>query len=121
MIVLPNDIYEEVAEDIGVDVAMIQSIGVIAFQELRHSLNNPVELAYELPKLGTFILRFNKFEDYFDYFQKKLDNKDVEALQKLEDNPELYLKNKALKEKINNFRKDKQTKRKQRYEKDYTN
>lgn len=71
MIIRLKDIYRELAtEDLSEQV--IESIGVSIFAQLRHELNNPEELAIELPKLGTFALKQKKFFDYFNYVQSRI-------------------------------------------------
>ena len=64
MIIGAKDIYEEIAEEENINLELIQSIGNAVFQNLRTCLNDPLELSYELPKIGTFNIRFKKFENY---------------------------------------------------------
>lgn len=116
MIIGSKDIYEEVAIENNIDVELVNSIGSTVFQQLRTLLNDPEELAYELPKIGTFIMRFKRFEKYFNNFQNHLNNKSPEAIKKYENNIILYEKNKKLIEKMKKYREDKQLKRKLRYE-----
>lgn len=118
MIVSSNDIYKKVAEKKNLNEDLVKSVGTVVFQSLRELLNNPEELSYELPKLGTFSLRFKKFEYYFYNFKNKLENNDEECLKKLENNPALYEKNKKMIEKITAFRDARRNKRVLRYAKE---
>ena len=110
MIISAKDIYEEIAEEENINLELIQSIGNAVFQNLRTCLNDPMELSYELPKIGTFNIRFKKFENYFNGFEKRLLEGNEEAKLKYEENPENFHKNKRLMGKIKVYREDKQQK-----------
>lgn len=111
--IISKELYELISKKTELPIDLISSIGSSMFQELRDSLENPKEISYEMPKLGIFNLRFNKFEYYGKkYKEYASSNKD-----------ERYLKNKEtklkqiqdLEEKIQNYRKiksDAKTKRK---------
>lgn len=64
MITKPREIYKNVSEKYELPIELIQSIGNTIFQKTRSILNRPDDLAYELPELGVFNIRFCKFERY---------------------------------------------------------
>ena len=107
MITYPKVIYKRVAEKNNLKQELVESIGTIVFQQLRASLNDPRDLAYELPGLGTFNVRFSRFESYFNYIKN---NKPEEH------ETENYLRAERLCEMMKQFRIDKETKRKKRYD-----
>ena len=120
MIRKPKEIYLEVAKKHSLPVDLIVSIGNIVYQETRSILNNPQQLSYELPELGTFNMRFKKFEAYFSSFQKRLDEDEPNAIILRDTNLEKYLTNKMLYDKMQEYRKDKQETRIKRYEQNKT-
>lgn len=67
MIVRMKVIYEEVAKELGISTSVVESIGVEVLSTLREKLNGPDEIAYELPKLGTFTLKHAKYESFHKY------------------------------------------------------
>lgn len=111
-----RDIYEKVAKQNNLDPELVKSIGTVVFQNLRECLNKPDEVAYELPKVGVFNVRFQKFENYYLAFVRCLERGDEKAKKQLEDNPELFEINTKLYNRILEYREKKKEKRNARYE-----
>jgi len=109
-------IYKKTSENNNLPLDLIESIGNVVSQHLRNCLNNPDALAYELPNIGTFNIRFIRFERYYNNFQNLLDKDDPIAIMKRDRDLQFYQSNTIVMEKIKNFRIDKQEKRKERYE-----
>lgn len=109
-------IYKKTAEKNNVPIELIESIGNAVAQHMRTCLNNPDALAYELPNIGTFNIRFTRFEKYYNNFQALLDKNDENAIMKRDRDLEFYESNTIVMEKIKQFKIDKQEKRKERYE-----
>lgn len=105
MIVRMSEIYKEVAEENDWSKAVVESVGVEVLSCLRDKLNGPDEIAYELPKLGTFTLKQKKYEGFHNYLLGALE----EGRYILGENysEEMYSKNLILMDKINKFRSDK--------------
>lgn len=57
MIVKNAEIYRRVAEKHNLDLNIVESVGDTVFAELISKLNNPSDLAYELPKFGCWTIR----------------------------------------------------------------
>jgi nucleoid DNA-binding protein len=115
MIIVPKEIYEKVAKEHTFDKDLVESVGNSVFQELRNSLNYPTELAYEVPKLGIFSLRFMRFERYYKNFVNLLNKENEKAKQQLENNPEYFKNNTTLFDKIQDYRIKKNEVRNARY------
>lgn len=45
----------------SIDYKLVESVGDFVFKELIAKLNSPTDISYELPKLGTWNIRENKF------------------------------------------------------------
>lgn len=105
MITSPKDIYAKAAKEKGLDPELVESVGNVVFEHLRSSLNDPDAICYELPQIGIFTLKFKKFEEYFQFLLKHIDEHSEEHFQK---------KKKAHNE-IIEFKKQKKEKRKERY------
>lgn len=116
MVTKINNIYEKVSKKHNLQLDLVKSVGDCVFDELLDKLSKFEDLGYDLPKLGTFNLRFKRFENYYLNFVKKLENKDPLAIEKLENNKELFELNTEIYKKIQNFRQVKSEKRKLRYE-----
>lgn len=116
MIVTGKTLYEQVAKKEQLPVDLVHSIGSFVFQTFRRESRAFEHLALELPKLGTFILRFNRFQTHFNYLQKRIDTKDEETLILLEENPGIYEKYKKILRKMDEFRQEKKKTRNERYE-----
>lgn len=116
MITRCKTIYEQVARENRLDTSLVESIGSFVFAELRHALNSPNELAYELPKLGTFILRQKKFLKFQDILDRYIEQGSVVI--KTEAGQKRYAEQKLLVKKIEQFKKDKLQKRTLRFAKD---
>lgn len=116
MLVTPKQIYTNVAERNDVSFELISSIGNIIFQSLRTCLNDPSELAYEVPGLGTFGLRFNRFEESHNsakiHHHDDSNNTDAQKLR--------LLKMGKIQTKIDSFRKHKSEVKTKRYGQDTT-
>lgn len=100
-----RQIYEEVARENGWSQSMTESVGVEILSTLREKLNAPDQLAYELPKLGTFTLKHNKYASFHEYLLKAIE----QGTYVLGENysTEMYSRNEILMSKINEFRQDK--------------
>lgn len=115
MIIRSNEIYEQVAKENNINVDVIQSIGNCVFQHLKDNLSIYGELAHELPGIGTFNLRFSKFENYFESFKKHIADEHSGIMTKLADNPGLFEIGLKTIDKIKEYREDKKTKRELRF------
>lgn len=122
MIVRSKALYEETSLRHNLPIDLIESVGNCVFEALVFKLNHPEDLAYELPKFGTFNIRFKMFERYYENFQKLLEASDPEAIKKRDSNLDLYKRTTSIYNKINEFRSKKKDTRKQRYaqSKDHT-
>ena len=116
MITSAKSIYKKVSEKHNIPLELIESIGNVISQQTRYCLNNPESLAYELPGLGTFNIRFVRFEKFYNNFQALLDKNDETAIMKRDRDLHFYNSNTLIMEKIKQFKIDKQIKRKERYE-----
>lgn len=116
MVIKASEIYEKVAKDNNLKPELVESVGSTILTELVNTLDDPRELAYELPKFGTFALRFKKTERFYNNFIQKLIQNDPKALKQKEDNPELFNAITNLYNKIQNYRKDKKEKKQLRNE-----
>lgn len=107
MIKKPKDIQKEVAEENLISVDLISSIDNAVFQQLRSCLNDPTELAYELPGICTLNIRFKQFEQYFDnlvkFHPEEKDTHNYQRAQKIVDKIHEY---KAKKKEIRKNRYD---------------
>lgn len=110
MIVPPKAIYKKVAEKNALPPELLESIGNVVFQHLRACLNDPKELAYEVPELGTFSLRFKKFVQYYQNVKDKIEEQGTANLARAE----------MICKKIEEYQKDKKETRKKRYESNQT-
>jgi hypothetical protein len=106
MVVKVKQIFERVASDNNIPLEEIESIGNAVFKDMHTKMNSPVDLAYELPWVGTFAVRFKRFESYFLLFLGKLQRGDEKAQEKLWANPKLFQLNADLYQKIQLFRID---------------
>lgn len=121
MIVTSKEISKKVADNNDIDFNIIDSINSIVFASLRENLNSPDHLAYELPGIGTFELRFKQFEKHFNHFKNLVETNNENAIAAVNRNPEYYKRNKLLIEKIDEFRNDKKEKRILRHGQNNTN
>lgn len=116
MVTRVKHIYEKISKKRGIPIEVIESIGDIIFDTLLNYMEKPEDLAYELPKFGTFNVRFKKFTDYYEHFINKLEKNDPEAIKNRDADPEKFERNTRLYRKIKEFKSDKEAKRKLRYE-----
>lgn len=112
MIVSQREIYKEVAEENNIEKGVVISIGEFIWDKTRENLDEPGNLGVELSKLGTFTLRFKRFESYIKVYERAK-NSPINI-----NNPEFHrrlFKYKNLIREIENYRKQKSIKRKLRY------
>lgn len=107
MIKKAKDIYQTTAERHNIPVEVIASIGNVLFRHLRESLNEPSELAYEVPGLGVFCLRMKKFEHNFGMIKNAYENGNLKVVGDVNRKPEDYKRKNNLLEKCKQFRKEK--------------
>jgi antitoxin component of RelBE/YafQ-DinJ toxin-antitoxin module len=117
MVVRSKILYEQVAQKYNLPLDLIESVGGCVFTQLRKKMENPTDLAYELPKFGTFNIRFKMFEDYYESFLRDLNANKPEAIQKRDANPELFSRNTKLYKKIQEYREKKKEIKDKRSEK----
>jgi uncharacterized protein YeaC (DUF1315 family) len=105
MIVKISEIYNEVSQELNLSKAIVESIGVEVLSSLRDKLNSPTEIAYELPKLGTFAMHLSKYTSFHQHLLKALET----GKWKLGTDycPEMYERNLILMSKIDEFYKQK--------------
>jgi hypothetical protein len=115
MIVRSKGLYEETSQRHNLPIDLIESVGNCVFEALVYKLNHPEDLAYELPKFGTFNIRFKMFDRYYENFQKLLDVNDPEAIKKRDSNLDLYKRTTSIYNKIQEFRSKKKETRTKRY------
>lgn len=115
MIVRNKEIYKIVAETNNLPIETVESVGSAVFNELLKCLEDPKEIAYELPKFGTFVLKFKKYENYYNSFKAKLDAGDEKAIQKKEENEQLFINTTGLINKMLQYRSDKRESKIKRY------
>lgn len=116
MIVRNKEIYKLVAETNNLPIETVESVGSAVFTELLKVMEDPKEIAYELPKFGTFVLKFKKYENYYNSFKTKLDAGDPKAIQKKEENEQLFINTTNLINKMLQYRSDKREAKIKRYE-----
>lgn len=115
MVTRGKEIYKRVAAKNKLDLSLVESVGNAMFQELRSKVETGTSLAYEMPKLGIFSIRFLKFEQTFNRFKKHLENKAPWALELLEKNKTRYERDQIINTLIQVYREDKKNVRQQRY------
>lgn len=106
MIVRMAEVYKEVSEEMGLSKAVVESIGVEVLATLREKLNAPTDIAYELPKLGTFAMHLSKYTSFHNYLLKSLANGTYVLGENYD--ADMYEKNLIIMNKINNFYAEKQ-------------
>lgn len=116
MITTPKRVYKNVSEENALPQDLVESIGNVIFQHLRSSLNNPQALAYEVPEIGSWNIRFNRFERFFYSIAKGLEENNPLTLKHVEDNPGEIERNTLIIDKINSYRKDKKEVKEKRNE-----
>lgn len=116
MITKSKSLFEKVAQKHSLPAEALASVGNCVFEELRRKMESPEELAYELPRLGTFNVRFTTFERYFTNFLRKLQEGSETAQEQLKTNPKLFQQNADLYKKIQVYREDKQKTKLKRHE-----
>lgn len=120
MISSPKSIYKKVAEKNSLPLEMIDSIGTTVFQTLRSILNDPKELAYELPELGTFNVRFKAYDSYYKYVLQQIAEGNENFITRFVDDPEKLAKLENICSKMEEYRNDKKETRQKRNEYDNT-
>jgi hypothetical protein len=111
-----KQIYEIISKRDNVPIDLIESVGNSVFDSLRYHMDHPSELAYELPKIGTFNIRFNRFLGYYNTVQKKLANKEEKTTLQKQNDPELFERLDKLNLRVEEYREKKQEKRNERNE-----
>lgn len=101
MIVRMSEIYREIAAESIWSKSVIESVGTEVLSYLRDTLNSPSEIAYELPKLGTFTMHLDKYKDYHKFLLESLASGKYKLGQDYSE--EMFEKNKILKTKIDAF------------------
>lgn len=114
MIIKARDIYASVAKKHNLDPKFVQIVGESVFNALRGKLEHPTDLAYELPKLGTFILRHKKFKISVDRTRQAANNGLDNAMNA--GAKAILVHWEVILEKIREFKEIKTAKRKLRYE-----
>jgi hypothetical protein len=104
MVIRSRILYEEVAKKHNLPIELIESVGNCVFEQLRIKLDAPSELAYELPKLGTFIARFKPFEKTMENIMKAVNSENPLLLQRIEEDPKRYNRNISLYKKMQEYR-----------------
>ncbi len=100
------DIYKEVSREQGLSLSIVESVGIEVLSCLRNCLNNPSEIAYELPNLGTFTLKHTKYESFHKFL---IDAVETGKYKLDEDYPtDTYERNGELMKKIEEFRQHKE-------------
>lgn len=115
MVTRGKEIYKRVAAKHKIDLSLVESIGNAMFQELRNKVDTGTSLAYEMPKLGTFNIRFTRFLQMFNGFNKHLEQEAPWALELLEQHKERYERDKLINTLIAAYRQDKKDVREKRY------
>ncbi len=105
MIVRMKQIFEEVARENSWPITVVESVGVDVFSTLRSKLNEPTEIGYELPKLGTFTLKHNKYASFHEYLLNAINDGTYVVGENYSE--EMFERNKILMSKIEAFRNEK--------------
>lgn len=106
MIVRSKPLYQKVAEKHNIAFDLVQSVGNAMFSELRTKLESPDNIVYEMPKLGIFIIRFEKYYKMATGALKKLDKQDPETLERYERDPDNFERLRKVAALIEQFRKE---------------
>ncbi len=102
-------------DELGLSRAIVESVGVEVLSDLREKLNAPSEIAYELPKLGTFAMHLAKYTSFHKFLLGALESGRYTLGEDY--SPEMYEKNKILMTKIDQFYAEKATKKQAKDEK----
>lgn len=121
MLVNAKTLYELTAAKHNLPMELVESVGSCVFEKLREKSEAPSELAYELPKLGTYVLKFKGFERFYINFVRQLERNHPEAIAKRDKNPELFERCTLLYNKMQEYRKHKKEVRERRYAKSTNN
>lgn len=121
MLVIAKTLYEDTAKKHDLPTELVESVGNCVFEKLREKLSSPHKIAYELPKLGTFKMKFKSFENFYLNFVNLLDQENPKAIEKRDKNPELFERCTMLYNVMQEFRKRKKEVREQRYGKSESN
>lgn len=111
MVIRSKPLYEFVAKKNNLPIDLIESVGNCVFEELRTKVDEVNCLAYELPKFGVFQIRFNRFEQFFKFFNGKVASGDEKYMQLKKDNMPRYLRYQSILEQIEEYRKAKKIRR----------
>lgn len=119
MIVRMAQIYAEVAEEMGLSRAVVESVGTDVLSSLREKLNGPTELGYELPKLGTFSFAQKRYLRFYEFLTKAVESGRYVIGESYPQ--DVWEKNQILIDKINIFKQDKARKTELKHARKETN